>query len=85
MKCTRKDCGRDATHVPVLSFASVQRPDGPRATGRLSLYVCREHQSTDVDEYVTDEGWQQIVDTLKRAGKAHPSRATLRVHFEPIL
>lgn len=54
------------------------------AIGKKNLMVCDLHASCDPNEFVSDKGWQQIVDTLKRAGKAFPSRETLRVTFNPL-
>lgn len=84
MKCMRIDCDHEATKTPVISFASVQKPGGPRVTATLNLMVCDLHASCDPNEFVSDKGWQQIVDTLKLAGKAFPSRETLRVTFNPL-
>lgn len=51
---------------------------------RFGLVVCDEHADGDIDHLVTDEGWEQIVNTFAAAGKAEPDRSTLEIHYHPI-
>ena len=83
MKCDKQGCANDAHFSPIVSFASKVNPMA-RAEFRLPLLVCKEHATDDVSQYVTDDGWQQIVATVKRAGKAHPDRDSLQVRYVSI-
>lgn len=82
MKCDQTHCAALATKVPVLSFRSLL--GGPTASATLSLHLCDAHANPDVEQYMTDNGWAQIEDTMSRLGLARPDRSTLAVSFQAI-
>ncbi len=83
MDCSRIGCGHKATKYPLVSFAAKANPNGPRTEFKFPLPVCDKHAQPDPALYVSDAGWQQIVDGFTARGLAEPDRATLRVDFVP--
>lgn len=84
MKCYRLGCLNEAHVCPVVSFSAKAAP-AARAEFKLPLFVCPDHATDDVSQYVSDAGWLQLVVKVKQAGRAYPDRDSLQVRYVPIL
>lgn len=82
--CARKNCVKHATKQPVLTFAAIIAPNGPRGRAELGMYVCEEHALPDPAEYITDISWQIIVTGMRANGHADPCRRTCRIEFNTL-
>lgn len=80
--CNRIDCTNEGTAHPVLEL----RPrgyTGQPANAVLGIRICDEHQPTlSAQDFITDEGWQVLVETARALGKATPDRASTTLHWE---
>jgi hypothetical protein len=75
-------CVNEGRNVPTLSAAAKgyeNRGDYARLTFELPLAVCDDHASLDINFWIGDEGWQQIVNATMLQGLAEPSRPSLQV------
>lgn len=78
--CAHRDCPNAGTHHPVILAMPADRPDyaGPPAELILGMVVCPAHQmGVTASDFVTDEGWTQIVHAFGLGHRALPDRATL--------
>lgn len=85
--CQRIDCDNEAKWIPGLRMwpEGMPKTEGASATCHIGLQVCDKHkEDSDIDFYVTDEGWQVIVQTFVTMGLALPDRASLELFFEPL-
>lgn len=85
MQCSRIGCSLTAQFRPRLTFAAEIAPKGPRAAAELNLYLCSAHKAeTQIDDLVSDVGWDQICGALDAVGRAKPDRSTLGLEWEAI-
>jgi hypothetical protein len=83
MKCFRLGCQNEAHVSPIISFSAKAAPE-VRAEFKMPLLICLEHAVDDASLYVNDEGWLQIVEAVKKAGRAYPDRDSLQVRYVSI-
>jgi hypothetical protein len=80
-ECAFNGCSASATWRPIFSFAAKSHPLGTRAKFALPLAVCDEHAASDPAAFISDAGWQQIVEGFRQRGLGEPDRSTLTVEF----
>lgn len=83
MNCARLNCQHAATCYPVLTFTPEGHPESARGHLRMLLPLCDEHAFTEPTHFINDEGWAELVQSLRTNGQRDPDRASLRVQFEP--
>lgn len=84
MKCNRLNCTAEATCIPRVSFTALGRPDTPRGQLSIGLPLCEEHAIPQVDLYLTAQGWAELTQVMRDAGKRAPDPASAEVDFIPI-
>lgn len=83
MKCNRTSCAKDASWQAGFdvydSFGDVP------AKVELGLYLCGEHKhEAKIEDLVTNEGWDQIVEAFAGAGRAIPDRKRTKLAWKAI-
>lgn len=86
MKCFRLGCPNEASVFPLVSFLSLAHPLYLRSEVEVPLFICFEHATRDVSQYLDDNGWQwaYLVFTLKPAERAAIDRHSLQVRYMPV-
>jgi hypothetical protein len=81
MKCGRIGCPNGATKLAQVSFSSKVNPEGPRVSFQFPHGLCDDHATTDPSAYISDEGWAQIVSSMRARKLAAPDRESVEVTF----
>lgn len=79
-KCAWGECPKPSELHPHLIL---RPPDGLQGTAEahLSLGVCAEHATTNIDDLVSDEGWAVLVATFRETGRIEPERSKTEVQW----
>lgn len=84
-KCARKGCENGGGWRPVLIFHApiyLRTREYRPVEATLGIEVCEEHMKTGTaEDFISDEGWEQIVGALGRAGKVAPRRELSEIRF----
>jgi hypothetical protein len=85
MKCFRLGCPNEACVYPLVSFVSLAAPY-LRAEVQVPLFICFDHASTDVSQFLADDGWQwaYVCLTIKKTDRADINRDSLQVRYMPV-
>lgn len=83
--CAKTGCGRPATHFVGLLLRPPRRFGDAEIRTYIDMVLCPDCASTaSVNDLVSDEGWAQIVEGIRRAGKMKPERGRTSSFSEPI-
>lgn len=85
--CSNSGCDKPTRWQVMIEVRAplAQYPTAPPLQISTSLGVCDEHKGeTKLDDVLTDDGWNKIVDALRADGKVDPDRSTARVYFDPV-
>lgn len=81
-------CDRTGCEWPAELRPSLVLKAGPAVTplvARLDIVLCSEcARDAEVEHFVTDEGWQQLLDALKAKGLVPPRRELTEVIFDEV-
>lgn len=81
-KCGRAGCERIALWRPVLLLRPPRPLVNGTASAELPLKVCDTcRMTTGVEDYVTDEGWQQICEGFHSVGRPPPERSRTTIEW----
>lgn len=90
LKCSLKNCGKEAKHRPVLLFWHHSKKRGSisysavPAKAVLGLGLCDEHaKHATADQFIDAEGWKQIEAWFRKTGKALPTRHFTKLKLIP--
>lgn len=74
MQCSRKGCEQDADGMPVLLLRATRK--GIAAEAVIDIGVCTGHiLKSTYEDFIADEGWEDIVEVFVSKGLARPVRA----------
>lgn len=82
-----EQCAHNAVVAPTLKMwaKGFDRTRHSPVTATLGLGLCTKHaQTATIADFVTDKGWEQIVNTFKTVGKAEPCRESLEMEMVPV-
>lgn len=84
MTCLREPCPSEATWRPVLKLRS--RQNGPATSLRFTeIALCEQHhQSNEVADYLSPEGFDKLTRILREAGKPIPVRRLTTLAWESV-
>lgn len=82
IKCSRKDCLNEGNRQPMFSFTAVGYPNAARARAILhGLVVCKDHATTNPEDFITDSGWDEFCNHMAASGLAMPDRKSVRIEY----
>ena len=85
MKCSLKGCdSTDAVWSPVIVlYAPKSRGKHDPVRAQLGLHICQKHkEESTLADFLSDEGFQQISDSLTSIGRASPDRSRAKLEWE---
>ncbi len=83
-RCQRKGCTNEATLLPSMKFYADR--DSLPATSVAQLPTCQQcADKIDLDDLITDEGWEMVVQAFRRVGRVDPVRSLTEVGFVEII
>ncbi len=86
MKCMWKHCPHKAKYRVGLLLYAPGHYHAPPARGVTGLAVCTFcRKRIDVEDVLSDEGWNQIEQAFAENKKLAPERALTRLVFTPLL
>lgn len=84
--CDKRGCLRPAAWSPCLLLyvpTSYHCPEPIHAA--LNLGICDECSGeSKAEDFISEEGWEQICDSLKAAGKVRPDRKLTKIAWLPL-
>ena len=81
--CNRRGCDSLAVFVPRLLL---RRSDGiPERKALIDCPVCSIHAEYDLDLFLTDKIWRQIITQMIRKGDPLPQRELTVLEFEGLI
>lgn len=88
MSCARKGCPNAGTHhlqARVWAIGSHKARGGQPLTADLGLQFCLEHAGEEMigRDLFDERFWRGIEDSLRRARRAPPDRASLEIRIVP--
>lgn len=79
--CQRLNCSNPGRWMPILFFWFDLKH--PPARAACSLRICDEHKaSSTVEDFLTDDGWEQIVNGFKKQGLKTPDRSLTKLDWK---
>lgn len=85
-RCDKKRCFNDAELFPVIVIPAPSWAHNPKAKieMEMDLNVCQQHAIEDINLFMDDAGYEQIVHALGVRRLAKPDRGTIYVKFKPL-
>lgn len=87
MKCSRANCDRTAAWRPTLLLYAKghSKHSHKPMEAEFHLYICNAHKETLTPaDFITDDGWAAICDSVLRMGRVEPDRASVELSWERI-
>jgi len=83
-QCVITGCAEHGRWTPILVLRPVPPGDAWKgASAALDLQLCDEHKNmTEISDFLSEKGWETIVDGFKKARKAPPSRDSVLLEFQ---
>ena len=82
MDCSKKDCRNLATWGPVLLLSPPADYKSPPVKMYINLPICDHHkQLAQLDDFMTETGWQKILKVFKQQRLHEPEKALTRLSF----
>lgn len=85
-RCDKKRCMNQAELFPVIVIPAPKWAQNPKAKieMEMGLNVCRLHAVKDINLFMDDAGYEQVVHALGVRRLAKPDRKTIYVIFKPL-
>lgn len=81
--CAKTDCGKPATHLPIIRVRAW--PGSPCCDACLDLPLCKEHsEDLTLDDITTPEARRKVENSFIFAGRAKPDWRSSEVLAWPI-
>ena len=86
-KCEHKGCEKTAKFNPVIKVWAIGYNKGQHKPARavISLAICADHmEKLTVDDFITDDGWNNLFSGFIQHNKAMPDRASAELGKQKI-
>lgn len=85
-RCDWKRCMNDAQMFPIIVVPAPKWSHNPKAKieMEMDLNVCPKHAVEDIDVFMDDIGWQQLVHSFGMRRLPSPNRKTIYVIFRAL-